>query len=142
VPAAFAEGGTSKNGVEYTVLKAGSPGGGQPKLGDLVAIRFKGSVKATGSVFDDILGSTEPYYTRLGSFNVLPAVEEILPLMHTGDKWQLTIPGKLGFGEKGRSASPGKPRIPANAELDFIIELVAVPGRDEEILESGGGDDA
>lgn len=46
--------------------------------------------------------------------------------MQTGDKWQLTIPGKLGFGEKGRPASPGKPRIPSNAELDFTLELVAV----------------
>ena len=47
-------------------------------------------------------------------------------MMVTGDKWQLTVPGKLAFGEKGRSASPGKPRIPSNAEIDFIIELVAV----------------
>jgi hypothetical protein len=36
-------------------------------------------------------------------------------MMHTGDVWELAVPGKLGFGEKGRSASPGKPRIPANA---------------------------
>ena len=47
-------------------------------------------------------------------------------MMRTGDKWQLTVPGSLGFGEKGRSASPGKPRIPGNAELDFILELVGV----------------
>jgi len=138
--AAFAEEQTTKNGVAYSVLQSGKEGGGKPKLGDLVAIRFKGSVKASGAVFDDILASPEPYYTRLGSYNVLPAVEEVLPLMRTGDKWQLTVPGKLGFGEKGRSASPGKPRIPSNAELDFILELVAVPGRDEEILESGSGD--
>ena len=36
-------------------------------------------------------------------------------MMHTGDVWELAVPGKLGFGEKGRSASPGKPRIPNNA---------------------------
>lgn len=65
---AFAEEVTTKAGVKipYTVLKTGSAGGGQPKIGDLVAIRFKGSVKATGSVFDDILTSPEPYYMRLG----------------------------------------------------------------------------
>jgi len=141
IPAASAEEGTTKGGVTYTVIQSGKVGGGQPKVGDLVAIRFKGSVKSSGAVFDDILGSSEPYYTRLGSYNVVAGVEEVLPLMRTGDKWQLTVPGKLGFGEKGRSASPGKPRIPSNAELDFIIELVAVPGRDEEILESGLGDD-
>jgi len=143
VQSASAEEFKSKMGkvIEYTKLVSGDEkAGGMPKVGDLVAIRFKGAVKATGSVFDDILGSPEPYYMRLGSGNVLAAVEEILPSMRTGDKWQLTIPGALGFGEKGRSASPGKPRIPSNAELDFIIELVAVPGRDEDILESGLGD--
>ncbi|KAL3929773.1 MAG: hypothetical protein SGPRY_001815 [Prymnesium sp.] len=148
VHSASAEELTTKSGavLQYTVLKSAQSGGGKPKIGDLVAIRFKGAVKASGAVFDDILESPEPYYTRLGSFNVLPAVEEVLPFMQTGDKWQLTIPGKLGFGEKGRPASPGKPRIPSNAELDFTLELVAVrsshvPGRDEEILEAGLGDD-
>ncbi|KAL1518923.1 hypothetical protein AB1Y20_003195 [Prymnesium parvum] len=133
---------TTKAGVAipYTVLKSAPAGGGSPKVGDLVAIRFKGAVKATGAVFDDILESPEPYYMRLGSLKVLPAVEEVLPYMKSGDKWQLTIPGSLGFGDKGRSASPGKPRIPANAELDFTLELVAVPGRDEEIIEAGLGD--
>lgn len=129
---------TLKSGMQYEVVKKGT--GGTPKVGDLIAIRFKGAVKATGAVFDDIMSSPEPYYTRLGSGNVLPAVEEVLPLMRSGDVWDLTIPGKLGFGEKGRSASPGKPRIPGNAELSFTLELVAVPGKDDEILELGLGD--
>ncbi len=34
--------------------------------------------------------------------------------------------------------SPGKPRISGDAVLDFILELVAVPGKDEEILETNG----
>ena len=49
------------------------------------------------------------------SEKVLPGVEEAVKMMHTGDVWELAVPGKLGFGEKGRSASPGKPRIPNNA---------------------------
>ena len=49
------------------------------------------------------------------SEKVLPGVEEAVKMMRTGDVWELAVPGKLGFGEKGRSASPGKPRIPNNA---------------------------
>ena len=49
------------------------------------------------------------------SEKVLPGVEEAVKMMRSGDVWELAVPGKLGFGEKGRSASPGKPRIPANA---------------------------
>ena len=93
--------------------KTGS--GGQPAVGDLCAIRFKGTVTKTGQVFDDIMESAEPYYFRIGSEKVLPGVEEAVKMMHTGDVWELAVPGKLGFGEKGRSASPGKPRIPSNA---------------------------
>jgi peptidylprolyl isomerase len=55
--------------------------------------------------------------------------------MRSGDVFRLTIPPELGFGEKGRSSSPGKPRIPGNAVLDFTLELVAVPGKDEELIE-------
>ena len=34
--------------------------------------------------------------------------------------------------------SPGKPRISGTAILDFTLELVAVPGKDDEILEMNG----
>ena len=115
------------------------------------------------------------------SEKVLPGVEEAVKMMHTGDVWELAVPGKLGFGEKGRSASPGKPRIPNNAvrlrgpggwwvaleggaggregvcvwsstqpdaarasgdeppvapqDLVFVVELSAVPGKDEEMID-------
>ena len=123
----------TKSGVGITVMKTGT--GGTPTKGDLCAIRFKGSVKATGQVFDDIMASAEPYYFRVGNEKVLPGVEEAVKMMHTGDVWELAVPGKLGFGEKGRSASPGKPRIPNNADLIFVVELSAVPGKDEEIID-------
>ena len=54
----------TKSGVGITVMKTGT--GGTPTKGDLCAIRFKGSVKATGQVFDDIMASAEPYYFRVG----------------------------------------------------------------------------
>lgn len=104
----------TKSGVGIKVLTKGT-GGGKPVTGDLIAIRFKGSVTASGNVFDDIMESPEPYYFRVGSEKVLPGVEDAVKMMTTGDKWELAVPGKLGFGEKGRSASPGKPRIPSNA---------------------------
>ena len=131
---------TTQSGLTYNVIKSGK--GGQPATGDLIAIRFKGMIKSSGQVFDDIMESAEAYYFRVGSGSVLPGVEEAVKLMHTGDVWDLTIPGKLAFGDKGRSASPGKPRIPSNAEIGFLLELVAVPGKDDELLEVTGGGEA
>ena len=42
------------------------------------------------------------------------------------------------FGSKGRSASPGKPRIPGDATIEFRLELASVPGKDEELVEMNG----
>ena len=126
------------SGLEYEVVKKGPKGGGTPVVGDLVAIRFKGRVKATGAVFDNILDSPEVYYTRVGSGNVLAGVEEALKLMSTGDVFELTIPPELAFGKAGRQASAGRPRIPGDAPIAFTLELNAVPGKDEEMLEANG----
>ena len=132
--AAFADGGDLGEGLKYTVVKSGKSGG-TPTRGDLIVIRFKSSVQKTGQVIDDIMANPEGYYFRVGTGVVLPAVEKAVVQMKTGDIWQLTVPPALGFGEKGRSASPGKPRISGDAILDFTLELVAVPGKDDEIIE-------
>ena len=79
---------TLPNGVTYKVIKDGN--GPKPEIGELIAIRFKafcGDMK-----IDDIFDTPEPYYTRLGSGGLLKGVEQTLPLMKLGDRWELTIP--------------------------------------------------
>lgn len=48
--------------------------------------------------------------------------------------------GKLAFGDKGRPASAGKPRIPGNAEIVFDVEMVGLPGKERELIELIGDD--
>eukprot|EP00541_Cyclophora_tenuis_P008929 CAMPEP_0116550274 /NCGR_PEP_ID=MMETSP0397-20121206/5339_1 /TAXON_ID=216820 /ORGANISM="Cyclophora tenuis, Strain ECT3854" /LENGTH=216 /DNA_ID=CAMNT_0004075093 /DNA_START=9 /DNA_END=659 /DNA_ORIENTATION=+ len=120
-----------ENGVKYVVNKSGD--GPKPDIGELAAIRFRafcGSNK-----IDDIFDTPEPYYTRIGTGGMLKGVEAVLPLMRSGDRWTLTIPGELAFGAKGRPASAGKPRIPGNAEIVFEVEMVGVPGKEPELIE-------
>ena len=66
---------------------------------------------------------------------LLPGVEQAVVNMRSGDVWELSIPPNLAFGEKGRPSSPGKPRIPGGATINFTIELVSVPGKDDELIE-------
>lgn len=62
-------------------------------------------------------------------------MEQVLPDMRVGDRWVLTIPGNLAFGSKGRPASAGKPRIPADAVVTFDVEMVGLPGKEPELID-------
>ena len=84
---------TLPNGVTYKIIKSGSGDLPKPAVGELIAIRFRafaGAIK-----IDDIFDTREPYYTRLGSGGLLSGVEQTLPLMQVGDRWELTIPVRL-----------------------------------------------
>ena len=52
----------------------------------------------------------------------------------------LYFQGNLAFGPKGRPSSAGKPRIQANAEIVFEIEMVGLPGKEPELIELIGDD--
>ena len=58
---------TLPSGLIYEVITPGK--GEKAVVGDLVAVRFKGSYK--GNVFDDILSAPEPYYFRVGTERLL-----------------------------------------------------------------------
>ncbi|PXF41985.1 Peptidyl-prolyl cis-trans isomerase FKBP16-3, chloroplastic [Gracilariopsis chorda] len=118
--------------LQYKVVQSGS--GATPELGDLVGIRFKGSYN--GVVFDNLFNEPAPYFYRVGSGTILKGLEEAVLLMKVGDVFEVTLPGELAFGRKGRRASAGKPSIPPNATVSYTIELTTIPGKDEELLES------
>ena len=52
----------------------------------------------------------------------------------------MQLQGNLAFGPKGRPASAGKPRIPSNAEIIFDVEMVGLPGKEQELIELIGDD--
>lgn len=41
----------------------------------------------------------------------------------------------MAFGPKGRPSSAGKPRIPGDAIILFEVEMVGLPGREEELID-------
>lgn len=126
------------SGVSYVVKKQGN--GPQAEVGELVAIRFAAYVNDGQNKLDDIFDTPEPYYTRVGSGGLVKGVEEVLPMMRLGDRWVLTIPGDMAFGKKGRPSSAGKPRIPGDAVITFDLEMVGLPGKEQELIELIGDD--
>eukprot|EP00286_Rhodomonas_abbreviata_P016992 CAMPEP_0181323970 /NCGR_PEP_ID=MMETSP1101-20121128/20087_1 /TAXON_ID=46948 /ORGANISM="Rhodomonas abbreviata, Strain Caron Lab Isolate" /LENGTH=219 /DNA_ID=CAMNT_0023432069 /DNA_START=20 /DNA_END=679 /DNA_ORIENTATION=+ len=123
-------------GLKYSVVVAGK--GAKPKIGDLVAIRFKASFD--GKEFDNCFKTANAYYYRVGSESVIQGLDLAVQNMRVGDRWVIQIPPALAFGEKGVKPSPGKPRIPGNAVIEYEVFFETFPGAEDEILEVTGGE--
>jgi FKBP-type peptidyl-prolyl cis-trans isomerase FklB len=107
---------TTSSGLQYKVLTSGS--GPQPKPEDTISAHYKGTL-TDGTEFDSSYTRGKPLSIPVRG--VIAGWQEALTNMHVGDKWELYIPGNLGYGERG---SP--PKIGANATLVFEMELLGI----------------
>ncbi len=109
---------TSATGLTYVVLSEGS---GQPAAaGDNVSMQYTGWL-TDGTKFDSSRDSGRPFKFTLGAGEVIRGWDEGVAGMKPGEKRQLRIPAKLGYGERGAGGV-----IPPNADLVFDVELVSV----------------
>ena len=115
--------------VQVEVLKSGARDAPRPKVGDMVAIRFIGSYQ--GRPFDDTMSADSPYFYRAGAGSIVKGLDDGVLHMKLGDKLSLSFGGDLGFRE-GKPSSAGKARIPPGGTIDYIVELVDLPGTAEE----------
>ncbi|MBI2924948.1 MAG: FKBP-type peptidyl-prolyl cis-trans isomerase, partial [Verrucomicrobia bacterium] len=86
---------------------------------DSVKVHYHGTL-IDGTVFDSSVDRGEPVSFVLNE--VIPGWTEALQLMKEGDKWQIYLPSKLAYGERG---APGG-QIGPNAALIFDVELLAI----------------
>jgi FKBP-type peptidyl-prolyl cis-trans isomerase FklB len=107
---------TLPSGLQYKVITAGS--GASPQRTDQVTVHYRGTL-IDGTEFDSSYRRNQPATFRLD--RVIPGWTEGLQLMQEGGKWQLFIPAKLAYGEKGSGAL-----IPPNSTLVFEVELLKV----------------
>jgi FKBP-type peptidyl-prolyl cis-trans isomerase len=107
---------TTPTGLQYEVITAGK--GKSPKAEDQVTVHYVGKL-TDGTVFDSSVERGEP--ATFGVNQVIPGWTEALQLMKEGDKWLLTIPESLAYGERGAGG-----QIPPFATLVFEVELIKV----------------
>ncbi len=107
---------TTASGLQYKVLKSGS--GKPPSATDTVKVHYHGTL-IDGTVFDSSVERGEPVSFPVNG--VIPGWTEALQLMKEGDKWQVTIPSKLAYGERGAGG-----KIGPNSTLVFDVELIAI----------------
>ena len=107
-------------GTWYVVTKRGT--GVVPKKGQTVAVKYRGTVLATGQEFDSTAKhGGDPFSFKLGQGEVIQGWDQGLAVLPKGSKAMLLIPSPLGYGERGAGGD-----IPPNAVLRFDVELVGV----------------
>jgi FKBP-type peptidyl-prolyl cis-trans isomerase FklB len=104
------------SGLQYRVITEGT--GETPKASDTVTVHYRGTL-IDGTEFDSSYRRNKP--ATFGVSRVIPGWTEALQLMRAGDKWELYIPPKLAYGDRGAGA-----KIPPNSALIFEVELISI----------------
>lgn len=107
---------TLPSGVQYRVLRAGPADGARPGPTDEVKVHYQGTL-TDGTVFDSSLARGVPAVMPLA--DLIPAWQEVVPLMRRRDDWIVTVPPAQGYGAEGRP-----PVIPPYSVLVFRLILL------------------
>jgi FKBP-type peptidyl-prolyl cis-trans isomerase len=89
--------------------------------GDVLTVHYIGSLQ-NGNVFESSYGR-QPYTFQLGARQVIAGWDQGIPGMRVGGKRRLVIPPSLAYGSQGQGP------IPANATIQFDVELVSIAGK-------------
>lgn len=104
------------SGVQYRIIENGT--GRQPTATSEVQIHFRGSLH-TGQEFASTYAGNNPVTIRV-SEAPLPGLQEALPLMRQGSRWEIYMPPEKAYGNNPRSP------IGPNQAVMFDVTLVEV----------------
>jgi FKBP-type peptidyl-prolyl cis-trans isomerase len=105
--------------LETKELIAGT--GAEAKAGDTVVVNYVGVLYKGGTEFDASWKRHETFSFALGKGQVIKGWDQGIVGMKVGGRRELVIPSELAYGKTG---SP--PKIPANAPLVFVVDLLGV----------------
>lgn len=111
---------TLPSGLQYKVLTAGT--GSIPSEDSLVKVDYEGKL-LDGQVFDSTYSRGEPVEFKVNQ--VIPGWQEALQKMQQGATWELYVPAKLAYGERG-FMNPSGTSIEPNSTLVFKVHLISV----------------
>jgi len=106
-------------GIRYVIEAEGT---GEPaRSGDMVSLIYAGRLLLSGKVFDQNIDRAHPFVFRVDRNMVIEGWDQIVLQMKVGERRLVIIPPELAYGTRGMP-----PRVPRNATLVFLIELVGI----------------
>uniref|UniRef100_A0A7S2XGF2 peptidylprolyl isomerase n=1 Tax=Lotharella oceanica TaxID=641309 RepID=A0A7S2XGF2_9EUKA len=132
---------TTRTGLKYRDIKVGE-GDTPPKAFDVVVHYTLKIETPTGlkPFFSSLEGNGRPLDIRVGTGMVIPGLDEGLATMRKGGVRRLYIPGNLSF-PNGVKAKPGSPSVPPNSAIVADVQLIYIPGIDDDLEIVGAGED-
>lgn len=103
------------SGIQYRILKPGN--GPKPTINDAVMMKLVAKF-TDGTVFDSS-AKNNPVYLPIK--DLIEGWKIVIPMMPVGSRWEVVIPSKLAYGERGYGMV-----IPPYATLIFEMELVEI----------------
>jgi len=119
---------TTPSGLQFQDIVVGN--GATPAVGYQVVVNYV-AMTPEYRVFDSSLERGSPYDIRVGAGAIVAGLDEGLRTMRSGGIRRLYIPGDLSF-PKGLPAGPGRPRVPPSSPVVFDVQLLYIPGLDDE----------
>lgn len=104
------------SGLKYTDTLVGT--GASPRSDQLVTVNYRGTLAATGAQFDSSYDKGQP--VTFAMTGVIKGFAEGISTMKVGGKRTMIIPAAQAYGAASRAG------IPANSDLVFEVELIAV----------------
>jgi peptidylprolyl isomerase len=105
--------------LEITDLTVGE--GDEAKAGHQVVVHYVGVAFSTGEEFDSSWSRNAPFDFPLGAGRVIAGWDQGVAGMRVGGRRRLTIPAKLGYGDRGAGSA-----IRPGENLIFVVDLIAV----------------
>jgi len=103
-------------GLKKLILKSGDSD--SPGEGEKVSCHYSGFLRTTGEMFDSSRERDDLFKFEIGKGAVIKGWDVGIATMQVGERAILRCRADFAYGEKGSA-----PKIPANATLDFVVQL-------------------
>jgi peptidylprolyl isomerase len=95
--------------------------GDEARPGQQVVVHYVGVAFSTGEEFDASWNRGSPFTFPLGAGRVIAGWDQGVVGMRVGGRRQLTIPAKLGYGDRGAGGA-----IKPGETLIFVVDLLGI----------------